>query len=418
MRVLVLGAGLVGVATAYELAKEGHEVTVLDRHPEPASETSFANAGLVAPGHAFAWGSPAAPKVLLKSLFDKDQALRLRFSLDPALWRFSWRFLKQCTAERARINTLRKIRLCLYSQACLQQVKAESGVSYDGKEGGLLYLYRTQETFDAAMIKSRILQEGGITLRALNRDETVTLDPALEPRKDRVAGSLFVESDESGDACLFTRGLARYAGEKHGVVFQPGTTIQRIAVKGGRVEKLVTDKGDFAAEAYVMALGAEAPALAAPIGLAIPTYPVKGYSMTIPVAGRNGVPARGGVDEDNLMAYCPMGERVRFTSTAEFSGYDTSFRPSDFTAMTAKARELYPEAGDYDDPSYWACLRPMTPEGAPIYGGCRYENLWLNLGQGHMGWTMAWASARITADLMAGRKPEIPLDGMTLENRV
>ncbi len=417
MRVLIMGAGLVGVATAYQLAKEGHEVTVLDRHPAPASETSFANAGLVAPGHAFAWGSPAAPKILLKSLFDKDQALRVRLSPDPRMWQFFWRFLKQCTAERARINTLRKIRLCLYSQACLQELKTESGIAYDGQEGGLLYLYRSQQSFDAAALKSKILRDGGVTVRVLDRDGTVALDPALAPRRDRIAGALFVESDESGDACLFTRGLARLAGERYGVVFEPDTTIQRIAIAGGHVEKVLTDRGDFAAEAYVMALGAQAPALAAPIGLSIPTYPVKGYSMTIPVAGRSGVPARGGVDEDNLLAFCPMGERVRFTSTAEFSGYDTTHRPSDFTAMIAKARDLYPEAGDYNDPSYWACLRPMTPEGAPIYGGCRYENLWLNLGQGHMGWTMAWASARITADLMAGRRPEIPLDGMTLDNR-
>ncbi|MGF1611017.1 MAG: D-amino acid dehydrogenase [Kiloniellales bacterium] len=413
MRILVLGGGVVGVTTAYFLAKDGHEVTLVERHASAAAETSFANAGLIAPGHAYAWSSPRAPRILLKSLYRKDQALRFKLRPDPRLWAWSWLFLRQCNAESARINTLRKHRLCLYSQAALQALVAETGLRYDGQRGGLLYLYRTPESFARGTANMQILQDDGQRMEVVDRKRAADIEPALAPVKHKIAGAIYCPSDESGDARLFTQNLAKLSAE-HGVTFRFGRTVTRIEAEGDRVTKVMTDQGEFSAEAYVLALGCQAPFLARPLGIRLPIYPIKGYSVTLPVTEHDKPPTIGGVDEDNLVAYCRMGNRLRITATAEFAGYDTSHRPSDYHHMLAAARDLFPDGGDYSEPTYWAGLRPMTPEGTPILGLGRQRNLYLNAGHGHMGWTMACGTARIVTDLVAGRKPEIDLAGMTL----
>ena len=413
MRVVVLGSGVVGVSTAYSLLRDGHEVVVVDRGAEAANFTSFANAGLVAPGHAYAWSSPAAPRKLLQSLWREESALRFRFSADPSFWKWTFKFLRQCTAERARINTQRKVRLCRYSQAALHEVVGATGVSYDGRGGGLLYLYRDPANFAAAVARMRILTDEGVELRALDPAETVKVDPALGPVQDKLAGALFAPSDESGDARLYTLALAKVC-EDLGAEFHYGTTIHGLRQDGGQISAAVTDKGEIAGEAFVLCLGVFSPRIARELGAELPIYPIKGYSVTLPTAGRNNPPTVGGVDEDNLVAYAPLGERIRLTATAEFAGFSTSHRPADFAPMLRAARDLFPEAGDYDSPSYWAGLRPMTPEGTPILGPARQPNLYLNTGHGHMGWTMAAGTARITADLVAGRQPELDLTGMTL----
>jgi D-amino-acid dehydrogenase len=413
MRILILGAGVAGVTATWRLLEDGHEVTVVDRHAEAASETSFANAGLIAPGHAFAWASPRAPGILLRSLFRDGQPLRFRLSADPALWRWSIRFLRECTAERARTNTLRKHRLCLYAQAALKQVAADTGIAYDAASGGLLYLYRSQESLDRGVANMQLLAEDGQQLEVIDRERAAKLDPALEPTKGKIAGAVFCPTDESGDACVFTRELARLCAER-GAHFLYATTIDGIVTNGDRIEKVATGKGDLSADLYVLSLGSYSSKFEKQVGERVPVYPVKGYSVTIPVDGANNPPTLGGVDEDNLFAYARLGDRVRLTAVAEFSGYDTSHRPSDFSSMLSAARDLFPGAGDYTRPQYWACLRPMTPKGAPILGRGRHRNLYYNAGHGHMGWTMACGTARITADLIAGREPELPLDGMTL----
>ena len=411
MKVIVMGGGVVGVTTAYCLLKDGHEVTVVERHDGAADETSFANAGLVAPGHAYTWASPKAPKILLKSLWRNDQALRFRLRLDPALWSWSLKFLGNCRAERVAVNTARKVRLSLYSQDMLHEVVEDTGVAFDGAKGGLLYLYRTPAAFDAGVAKMKILTDNGLPLEVVDRDRAAAIDPALLPTKDRIVGGIYAPSDESGDARLFTRNLADWCAER-GVRFLYGTTIRGVETAAGEVTGLLTDKGRLTADAYVLALGCQSAALAKPLGLSLPIYPIKGYSVTVPVAGRNNAPRIGGVDEENLVAYAPMGDRLRITATADFAGYDKRHSPADFQTMLAAARDLFPDAADYSRPSYWAGLRPMTPEGTPIFGRGRQRNLFLNTGHGHMGWTMSCGSARITADLIAGRTPAIPLDGM------
>jgi D-amino-acid dehydrogenase len=413
MKVLVMGAGVIGVTTAYCLLKDGHEVTVVERNESAAEETSATNAGLIAPGHAYAWASPKAPGMLLRSLWRDDQALRFKPRFDPRLWAWSLSFLRQCTAERARANTLRKHRLCRYSQAVFDAIVAETGIAYDGAKRGLLYLYRNSQDFDESVAKMAILSGGGQDLRAVDRAEIARIDPALAPVTDKLAGAIFAPTDGSGDARRFTLGLAAACAER-GATFRYGTAITGIEADGDAVTGVLTDQGRETADRYVMALGCESPILARPLGVRLPIYPIKGYSVNLPIEGGHTPPSIGGVDEGNLVAYARMGERLRITATAEFTGYDLSHKPADFRHMLSAARDLFPEGGDYGRPDYRACLRPMTPEGSPIFGLGAQRNLFYNVGHGHMGWTMACGAAGITADLVAGREAGIPLDGMTL----
>src|SRR5690606_32627316 len=253
----------------------------------------------------------------------------------------------------------------------------------------------------------------GIELRAMDPAAAAEVDPALAPVKDRLAGAIYAPGDESGDARLFTRELAAVCGGL-GVAFRWGEEVRRLETEGDRVARAVTDRGTLDADAFVLALGVYSPHLARDLGLRLPIYPIKGYSLTIPTAGRNNTPRVGGVDEENLVAYCPLGDRLRLTATAEFAGYGTTHRPEDFRHMLKSARELFPDAGDYDRPDYLAGLRPMTPTGIPILGRSRHRNLFLNTGHGHMGWTMACGTAQIVADAIAGRAPELDATGMTL----
>ncbi len=411
MRIMVLGAGVIGVTTAYQLLKDGHQVSVVERAGEAATFTSFANAGLVAPGHAYAWASPRAPGMMLRSLYRDDQAIRFRPNLDPRLWRWSLSFLRECTAARAQWNTENKARLCVYSQGVLADMVAETGVEYDANKGGLIYFYRSAESFELAAKKCEILRRQGIEVESLDAAAIIARDPGLADARDRIAGGLIAPNDESGDPYQFTKALAaRCAGM--GASFEMETTVTGLEVSGGKIAGVLTDRGRLEADHYVLCLGVFSPDVVKRLGIKLPIYPIKGYSVTLPAAGGTATPRLGGVDEDNLLAYCPMGDRFRLTSTAEFSGYDDSHTPADFKVMLGKAREIFPKAADYSQPTYWAGLRPMTPSGMPIIDRSPYDNLWLNTGHGHMGWTMSCGSARIAADLIAGREPVLERRGM------
>lgn len=418
MRIAVLGAGVVGVATAWELLRDGHEVVLVDRAAEPASGTSYGNAGMVAPGHAFAWSSPAALRTLVRSLWREDTALRLRrrVAADPAFWRWSWRFLQQCTSARAAANTRRKVAFCLYSQDRLHHVAAETGIDFGGRQGGALYLHRDREGLARGNANAEILRDQGVEVRAVDPDEAAALDPVYAPVRDRFAGALYAPGDESGDARLFTRELARLAGER-GLELRMGETVLHLELDKGRMFAAVSDVGRLRADAFVLALGAWSPVLGHQAGLDLPIYPVKGYSVTLPIRGRNNPPTLPGVDEDNLFAFANYGDRIRLTATAEFAGYDTGHRPDDFAGMLTAAHELFPDAGDYAAAEPWAGLRPMTPDNLPRFGrGRRVDNLWVNAGHGHMGWTWACGSARVTADLIAGREPAHDVGSMMVRS--
>ena len=413
MRVVVIGAGVVGVTTAYELHGDGHEVVVVERDEGAANETSFGNAGLIAPGHSYTWASPKAPKVLLKSLVARDQALRFRPSLDPDLYRWSALFMRNCTAERAKVNTLNKLRLCIYSQERLHAIADDTAVEFDRISKGLLYCYRDAPSFEAGIAHMGILQDGGRAMEVLDTDAVVALEPAFAAGRDGVAGAIYCRDDESGDSRLFSRGLATWLAER-GVEFRWSTTVLGFSVSGDRIENVRTSRGPLSADAYVLCAGCWSAALAKPLGLRLPIYPIKGYSVTLPIATGHAPPSVGGVDENNLVAWARFGDRFRLTSTAEFAGYDTSHRPADYDAMFRSAKALFPNACDWSAPEYWAGLRPMTPEGTPIIGPARQTNMWLNTGHGHMGWTMSSGSARILADMLKGEPTAIDVTGMTL----
>jgi D-amino-acid dehydrogenase len=412
MRAVILGAGVVGVTTAWQLLEDGHEVTVIDRQPEAARETSFANAGHVAVGHALAWANPRALRTLARSLLRSDQPLRFRFHADPAFWRWSLAFLRQCTEAQARHNTRIKHRLCRYSQQALQRLVADTGIEYDGSRVGILYLYRTQETLERGALNLRILADAGQQMEVVDRERAVEIDSALAPTKERIAGAIYCATDESGDSAKFSRELAARCAAR-GARFHYDTAIEDIDTLDHAVTRVRTDHGDVQGDVYVLSLGSYSSQI---MGLdeRLPVYPIKGYSLTLPIDGANNPPTVGGIDEDTLCAYVRLGDRLRATSIAEFAGYDTSHRPSDFAHILRSVRELLPNAADYSRPQYWACLRPMTPKGTPILGRGRYHNLFYNTGHGHMGWTMACGTARITADLIGKREPELPLDGLTL----
>lgn len=405
MRVLVMGGGVVGVTTAYQLLRDGHEVVLLERQPEVAAETSFGNAGMIAPGHSFAWSSPQAPMILFKSLVLPDQALRFRPSLDPRLWSWSLLFLGQCTAARAAANTRMKHHIAAYSQSVLKETLAAETITYDRNTAGILYFYRTQPALERGIAHMQILAECGQEIRVLDRAGVLALEPALAGGP-AIAGAIYCPTDETGDCSLFTRALAGIC-RAGGADIRTGTTIRRILTAGERIAGVETSADRVDADAYVLALGCESSILGRTIGLRLPIYPVKGYSLTIPVGNHRGAPTMGTLDEHNLVGISRFGERLRVTATAEIAGYDTSHKPADFAHMRKVVEELYPDGADYERAEMWAGLRPMTPSNVPILGRSRYTNLYLNTGHGHIGWTMSHGTARITADLIAGREPAI-----------
>ncbi|HET7882152.1 MAG TPA: D-amino acid dehydrogenase [Acetobacteraceae bacterium] len=406
MRILIMGGGVVGVTTAYQLLRDGHQVVLLERQDAVARETSWGNAGMIAPGHSFVWSSPRAPWILLKSLFRKDQALRFRFSADPRLYGWSLKFLAECTDAKARRNTLRKHRIAMYSQRMLHEVIAAEPLDYDRNARGVLYFYRSQAALEAGVAHMQILADDGQEIRVLDRGQVNVLEPALQ---GEIAGGIYCPTDETGDSHKFTSGLAERCIAM-GAELHTGTTISAIDTDGDAVTAVRANGQTFKADAYVLALGSYSPMLARTIGVDLPIYPVKGYSLTIPVGNHQAAPTIGCIDESNLVAISRFGDRVRVTATAEFAGYDTNHKPADFEFMKSVTQQLYPDGADYHRAEMWAGLRPMTPDNLPVLGRKKHRNLWFNTGHGHIGWTMSHGTARITADLIGGRTPAIPLD--------
>ncbi|MSP50184.1 MAG: FAD-dependent oxidoreductase [Alphaproteobacteria bacterium] len=416
MRVAVLGGGVVGVAAAWYLAKAGAEVTVVERNDQAAAECSFAPTGQLAPGHCGAWASPRAPGILLRSLLDSDAALRLRLHALPGLWRWGLAFLRECTEERYRRNSLIKLRLCLDSVASLRQLRTELDIRYDHNDNGALFLHRDPAHLESAARDIDALAAHGLKLEVHDAAGAARIDPSLAPVAGKLAGALYSPVDGSGDCAAFTRALAGHSAAL-GVAFRYGSAVERIEAEGDRITRVVTSSGPVDAEAYVLSLGVESPRLMGPLGVHLPIYPVKGYSVTFPVRPGGAAPRMALVDEHNLVGIARLGDRVRFAGKAVFTGYDTRIVPEMFGGMRKVARDLFPDGIDESKPSYWACLRPMTPDGPPILGIGRHKNLFFNTGHGHVGWTMACGSGRAIADMVFEKKPSIDLDGLTLAGR-
>ena len=413
MKTLVLGGGVVGVTTAYFLAQAGHEVTLLEEKDGLGLEASAGNAGIIAPGHSFAWASPRAPAMLLRSLRGAETPIRVRLAPDPHLYLWGIRFLRECTATRARRNTLVKLRLCQYSQRVMNELVRTEGLEYEAIAKGALYLYRNRAELEAGVKKMALLAEHGQKQEVLDASEVAKLDPVFEPVKTKIAGAIRDLGDSSGDSRLFTERLGALCRDRLGVTVKLGCRVTALQAGGDRIDAVITSDGVLTADNYVLALGVGSPIVARTAGVSLPIYPAKGYSSTFPLRPGGLAPTIPGVDEQWLVGWSRLGDRLRLTSTAEFAGYDWGWTPRDFNNILRFGRDVFPDAVDYDRGEYRACLRPMTPDGPPILGLGRHRNLFFNCGHGHMGWTMACGTARIVADLMNGRMPELDLEGLT-----
>ncbi|MDW8469542.1 MAG: D-amino acid dehydrogenase [Burkholderiales bacterium] len=411
MKIVVLGAGLAGVASAWYLRAAGHDVTVIDRQPGAALETSFANGGQISVSHAEPWANPRAPAKVLKWLARADAPLLFRPRADLRQWRWLARFLLECLPARARRNTAALVKLGLYSRAALQELRRETGIRYDELTRGILHFYTDPREFEAACRAAELMRRLGLDREVKTPAECVAIEPALAACRARLAGGTYAASDESGDAHKFAQALARLA-QARGVEFRYRTAIRRLEAAGGAVSGVAVSPPEGADErvrgdAYVVALGVWSPKLLAPLGIRLDIYPAKGYSVTMPVRNPEAAWTVSLTDDERKLVYSRLGERLRIAGTAELSGYDLRIDRARCAAILARVAELFPEAGDADKAEFWAGLRPSTPGNVPYIGRTRYRNLYLNTGHGTLGWTQACGSARALAELMSGRRPEV-----------
>ena len=406
MKVIVLGAGVVGTTAAWYLAESGHEVRVIERREGPALETSFANGGQISVSHAEPWANPDAPVRMLKWLWREDSPLLFRFRMDPAQWTWGARFLYECQPSRTRENMRDIVRLSIYSRAALQELRASTGIEYDALQRGILHLYTERFAFDTAAENAPFLRRYGLHLEVKSPAEAVAIEPALAPFRDRIVGATYAGTDESGDAHKFSANLAKMAQAK-GVEFSFGVQIRAIRVEVGRVAGI--DAGDrvLKADAYVVALGSYSPLLTRPIGIDLPVYPAKGYSASIDIVDESRAPTVSLTDDEMKIVFTRLGGRMRVAGTAELSGYSTELNPVRCAALTRRAAEIFPGAADYEHARFWTGLRPSTPSNVPLVGPTKIPNLYLDTGHGTLGWTMACGSGKALADIISGRKPEV-----------
>lgn len=414
MKVLILGSGVIGVTSAYYLARAGHEVTVVDRQPEPALETSFANAGEVSPGYSSPWAGPGVPVKAVKWLLMKHGPLVVRPKLDPVMWVWLLKMLRNCTSARYAVNKSRMIPIAEYSRDCLRDLRRDIGIQYDERSQGTLQLFRYQQQLDGTGEDIAVLKQYGVPFEVLSREGCIAVEPALAGVKEKFAGGLRLPQDETGDCHMFTQALARHA-QALGVRFMFNTGIDRIVTDGTRVSGVATSAGMLQADAYVLALGSYSSRMAAPLGISLPVYPVKGYSITVPIKDASGAPESTVMDESYKVAITRLGNRIRVGGTAEISGYSSKLYDARRATLDHSLTDLFPRGGDLSKATFWSGLRPMTPDGPPVIGPTQYANLHLNTGHGTLGWTMSCGSGRVLADMLSGKKPEVDVSALTVD---
>lgn len=414
MRVIVLGAGLLGVSSAYYLQQLGHEVTVVDRQAAPGAETSFANGGQVSVSHAEPWANPGAPLKVLQWLAKEDAPLLFRLRADRHQWLWGLRFLRECTPARTRRNIAQIVRLGTYSRDALQALRAATGIAYEQRTQGILHFYTSRKEFDAALAPTEQMCALGCERRVIDADEAVRIEPALRHIRPQLAGATYTAADESGDANRFTRELATLCGQA-GVRFLLSHTVTALREAGGRIDHVeATDhEGRFQqlrADAYVLALGAASPRLARPLGVRLPIYPAKGYSVTMPVKDAAMAHQVSLTDDEYKLVFSRLGDRLRIAGTAELNGYDRDLNRVRCDAIVRRVEALFPGAGDTTQAQFWTGLRPATPSNVPIIGASRLPNFFLNTGHGTLGWTHACGSGKAIARVVSGLEPEIDFD--------
>jgi D-amino-acid dehydrogenase len=413
VNIIILGSGVVGTTSAYFLAKAGHDVTVIERQNGAGLETSFANAGEISPGMAAPWAAPGIPLRALQWLFMRDSPLVVRPQLDPAMWRWMARMLANCNVARYEINKARMVRLAEYSRDCLVALRRDTGIAYDERSKGTLQVFRDQHQMDDAAHDIAVLERYGVPHALLDVAGCEQAEPALSRVRGRIIGGLRLPGDETGDCFKFTQALAAMAAQL-GVKFRNGVEVRALAAEDGRIARVLTSAGDLRADAFVMALGSYSPLLLRPLGIEIPVYPVKGYSITMPMRDAGGAPESTVMDETFKVGITRLGDRIRVGGTAELAGYDTRLRPERRAPLERAVNDLFPHAGAVAEASFWCGLRPMTPDGTPVIGATPYANLFLNTGHGTLGWTMSCGSARVLADIVSGRAPDISTEGLLM----
>ncbi|WP_399683008.1 D-amino acid dehydrogenase [Xenophilus sp.] len=413
MKVIVLGGGVIGTTTAYYLARSGASVTVLDRQAGVAQETSFGNAGQVSPGYSTPWAAPGIPLKALKWMFQQHAPLAIR--ADGSLFQLRWmaQMLRNCSPARYAVNKERMMRVAEYSRDCLRALRAETGLQYEQRTGGTLQVFRTAQQMEAVQRDIAVLQECGVPYELLDREGLARVEPALARTGGALVGGLRLPNDETGDCHLFTNRLADVA-RGLGVEFRFGATVEQVLAEGGRITGVRVDGEVLTADRYVLALGSYSRALAAQLGLDLPVYPVKGYSLTVPLVDAGLAPQSTVLDETYKIAVTRFDDRIRVGGMAELGGFDLRLDPRRRATLEKVVGELFP-GGDLPAASFWTGLRPMTPDSTPIVGATPLANLFLNTGHGTLGWTMACGSGKLVSDLVIGQRPEIRTDGLGVD---
>jgi D-amino-acid dehydrogenase len=412
MRVVVLGSGVVGVTSAYYLARAGHEVTVIDREAGPALETSFANAGQISPGYASPWAAPGVPLKAVKWMFQKHAPLAIRLDGTQFQLQWMWQMLQNCTSSRYAVNKGRMVRLAEYSRDCLQALRAETGIRYEGRTGGTLQVFRTQQQFDGAAKDIAVLQDANVPYELLSPAQLAQAEPALAAVSHKLTGGLRLPGDETGDCQMFTTRLAALA-EQLGVKFRYNTPIDALAMAGDRIAGVQCGDELVRADSFVVALGSYSTQFLSGL-VKIPVYPLKGYSITAPIVNETAAPVSTVLDETYKIAITRFDNRIRVGGMAEIVGFDKSLRQARRATLELCVNDLFPGGGDTSKATFWTGLRPMTPDGTPIVGRTPVANLFLNTGHGTLGWTMSCGSGQLLADVMSGKQPAIKADDLSV----
>ncbi len=412
MRVVILGSGVIGVTSAYYLALAGHEVTVLDRQAGPALETSFGNAGQISPGYAAPWAAPGVPLKALKWMLQEHAPLSI--SPDGTLFQLQWmwQMLINCSTARYAVNKQRMVHLAEYSRDCFKDLRAATNIQYEGRQQGTLQLFRNDEQYDSAQKDIAVLKQAGVPYELLSTDELAAVEPALAAVKHKLKGGLRLPNDETGDCQLFTTTLAAMA-EKLGVQFRYGVSIDALTMEGGKITGVKSGNQTISADAYVVALGSYTTNFLRGI-LDIPVYPVKGYSITVPIVDAAKAPVSTILDETYKIAITRFDDRIRVGGMAELVGFNTNLKAKRQETLEMVLNDLFPGAGDLEHDSFWTGLRPMTPDGTPLVGATKVPNLFLNTGHGTLGWTMSCGSGSVLADIISGKTPAIDASELNL----
>ncbi|MCG6579966.1 FAD-dependent oxidoreductase [Acinetobacter baumannii] len=413
MRVIVLGSGVIGVASAYYLARQGAEVTVLDRQSGPAEETSFGNAGQISPGYSTPWAAPGIPFKAVKWMFQHHAPLAI--NLDGSMWQLQWmaQMLKNCNPQSYAVNKERMMRVAEYSRDCLRELRKDTGIHYENRAKGTLQLFRKEAQMDAVQRDISVLEECGVSYELLNGNELGRVEPALANAQDKLVGGLHLPNDETGDCYLFTNALAQIAKEL-GVNFQFNQNVEKLIVEGDQIKGVQVNGKVLTADRYVLAFGSYSRDFLKPLDLQLPVYPVKGYSLTIPIVDPAFAPQSTVLDETYKIAITRFDQRIRVGGMAELSGFNLGLNEDRRATLQMVTQDLFP-GGDMEQASFWTGLRPMTPDSTPIIGATRFKNLFLNTGHGTLGWTMACGSGKLISDIVLNHKTDISTDGLSIQ---